>query len=209
MKAPCASTAQATSGRAHMKDPELNVKELMALPAAHNLKLDQYRWLIKQVHLCDTTKDKDLQTAFKSYWAYQKFDKDWQPLVFEAIEYAKSQEDPSFEEILRRLSIDDVQKSPASKILATLNPDYPVCDTRISKALGISEPDGPDLEAKIQDAVIKYQNLQEWYKAFLASPKGRQALEELSEACPEIDDLNPVKRIDILLWLLGSQRSNA
>ncbi len=197
------------TGGMRMKDPELNVKELLALPAAHNLKLDQYRWLIKQVHECDAAKDKAFQTAFKSYWAYKKFDKDWQPLVFEAIEYAKSQEDPLFEEILRRLSIDDVQKSPASKILATLNPNYPAWDTRISKALGILEPEGKGLEAKILDAVVKYQNLQEWYRAFLASPEGKQVLEELSEARPEMDDLNPMKRIDILLWLLGSQRSNA
>lgn len=190
-----------------MHDVDINVEKIIDAADTERWRVGDYRYLIEAVHQVDVTEDKEFQRTFKDFWGYVKFDKEWHPLVFEAIEKIKTGELTDFKDVLTFLSLNDVNKSAASKTLATLYPASPIWDSRVADILDLYDPRGKTLDDKITDACSTFLWLQEWYKVLLPSERGESIIRTFDEILPQFSDLPSAKKIDYLLWSFGSLSS--
>lgn len=182
----------------------LNVQDIISNADVNEWKVDDYRWLIDKVRQVDVAEDAEFQRMFKNFWGYRNFDKGWPALLFETVDSCKNAKPLSFSNVLRALSTKRVEKSTASKVLATIDPSYPLWDAYVARVLGLHEPVGTH-EQKLDDAMKSYEELQDWYGSYLASDDCGRVLTEFDELLPAYEDLNPVKKLDYLLWSYGKQ----
>ncbi len=81
-------------------------------------------------------------------------------------------------------------------MLATLNPNYPIWDSQVAKAVGISY----DQSRKEEDYIKIYEKLTENIHTFLQTNNGAKCIEEFDKTFPNFTDINPVKKVDLYLW---------
>lgn len=81
-------------------------------------------------------------------------------------------------------------------MLATLNPNYPIWDSQVAKAVGISY----DQSRKEEDYIKIYEKLTENIHTFLQTNNGTKCIEEFDKTFPNFTDINPVKKVDLYLW---------
>lgn len=160
----------------------------------------------------DVSSDINYQKNFNSYYRVRR-DQDWLKEYYDFMEKNKSNKNISFETILRKISsvphnakngkIKSVEVSFASKMLATINPNYPIWDSQVVKALNISI--NPKLcgEEKIQAYVDAYTKLTQEIGAFIPTPEGQSCIAEFDKTFPNLKNLNAFKKIDYYLWNIG------
>ena len=93
----------------------------------------------------------------------------------------------TFENILCNIyiSTDMTEASFASKMLATLNPDKSIWDSRVLKFLGLKPVGKSDSDR--QDSIIEiYGKIEGWYKEYLRRQKRRRISEYLTRCYPDI-----------------------
>lgn len=183
-----------------MLDVKIETQKIVNAANTKKWRIDDYWYLIKAVHQVDVTQDKKFQCIFKDFWGYVKFDREWHPLVYEVIEKVKAGELVDYKDVLTFLSLNDVNKLVASKVLATVYPAFPIWDSRVADVLGPYDPRGTTLDDKITDACNTFSWLQEWYKTLLSSERGERIAKAFDEMLPQFSNLPSVKKIDYLLW---------
>lgn len=169
-------------------------------------KLDEYRYLVKAVHEVNVCKDDKFKHAFNDFWRIQTREAGLSDRIFDTIEWVKQHDDASFGDVLIRLSPNDaVNKSAASKVLATLYSDLPPWDENIRKAIGLPQIDGSK-QVRINQAIKLYDYIQEQYAEELVSENGLAALAAFDALAPDHKDVSNVKKIDFLLWEQGRNK---
>lgn len=192
-----------------MLDADINTEEILRKADLHEWEVDEYSYLIKTVHQINAIEEEDFQRRFKKFWGYVSFDKEWHPHVFIAIEKVKAGKLSTFGEVLTFLSSDAVNKSVASKVLSTLNPNYPIWDSRVAAVFNLYEPRGTSLEEKIKDACNTFEWLQHWYDKAFFTGRGERIIKVFDERLPQYSDLSPIKKIDFVLWAYGKQLNDS
>lgn len=150
----------------------------------------------------------EYQKNYISYYRVRR-DKLWLKEYFSYMQSKVGSQNIKFEEILSHISNvahktkngseKTIEASFASKMLATLNPNYPIWDARVAKAVGMKY----DNTRKIKEYVDIYGELTENVKTFLLSNDGIKCVEEFDRMFPNFIDINPVKKIDMFLWQMG------
>ncbi|MBO5312630.1 MAG: hypothetical protein J6B29_01560 [Clostridia bacterium] len=162
--------------------------------------------------------DKEYQKNFTGYYRVRR-DGAWLKKYYEYMEEHKNDTFISFEQILRHLSsiphrvkkssvnptgfATSVDASYSSKMLATINPDYPVWDSQVVRALGITIDNSLRGEDKIQAYIRSYAELTEEIRDFISTQNGRDCIEIFDSTFPSYANLNPFKKIDFFLWNIG------
>lgn len=147
----------------------------------------------------------EYQKNYVSYYRVRR-DKNWLAAYFNFMQKQVSNPKITFEEILRQISStphktkngirSTIDISFASKMLATLNPNYPIWDSQVAKAVGISY----DQSRKEEDYIKIYEKLTENIHTFLQTNNGTKCIEEFDKTFPNFTDINPVKKVDLYLW---------
>lgn len=183
----------------------IEVNRVIQQALASGWKLDKYVYLIERAHDVDVVNESGFRRAFNDFWRIFPYEKNMSDRVFETMQWAKSQRNPTFKEILERISPNDrVNKAAASKILATLDPSIAPCDGNTLKALGLRDPTGSK-QLKIARAVEVFDYIQDWYAEELASPVGDQIVQAFDEALPNYKSIHSVKKLDFILWSYGAK----
>ena len=163
-------------------------------------------------------RDEKYQKNYTNYYRVRR-DDTWLKKYYEYFEEHKNDENISFEQILRYLSniphkvkkssvnptgiATSIEASFSSKMLATINPNYPIWDRQIVRALGIKLNDSLRGEAKIQAYIEAYNELTQEVRTFISTTEGISCIEQFDATFPNYTYLNPFKKIDFFLWNIG------
>ena len=162
--------------------------------------------------------DEKYQKNYTNYYRVRR-DDTWLKKYYEYFEEHKNDENISFEQILRYLSniphkvkkssvnptgiATSIEASFSSKMLATINPNYPIWDSQVVRALGIELDDSLRGEAKIQAHIEAYNELTQEVRTFISTTEGISCIEQFDATFPNYTYLNPFKKIDFFLWNIG------
>lgn len=148
----------------------------------------------------DVSSDKNFQKKFNGFYKVRRGD-NWRKDYYDIFEKVKK--DPSkqnFDYILNSIykKTGKFEPSFSSKMLATLNPNYPIWDQYVLKNTGIKAPSGNG--KNINSLVNTYKEIEDWYKAFIGSNVGKTCIAVFDKTFPNYNNINDVKKIDFILW---------
>lgn len=164
----------------------------------------------------DVSIDKNYQNNFTSYYRVRR-DVDWLKKFYEFMEAHKNDTNLTFETIIRYLSniphkvnkklsssgyATTVEASFASKMLATINPNYPIWDSQVVKALGykIIATEG---NIKLDEYIISYARLTVEIQNFINTKEGKECIKLFDKLFPNHKHISSFKKIDFYLWNIG------
>ena len=139
------------------------------------------------------------QKNYSHYYRLRRDDK-WKAKYFAYMQRQVGNPGITFAEIIKQISSISYKNeaSFASKMLATLNPNYPLLDSNVAKFLGFSYHAKP-----IQYCIEIYSELTKNVHSFLQTNDGAKCVEEFDRMFPNFININPVKKIDLYLWKMG------
>lgn len=161
--------------------------------------------------------DRDYQRNYTSYYRVRR-DAEWLKQYYTYMEENKNNRDIEFADILRRLSniphkvrktksgsdrATSIEASFASKMLATINENYPIWDSQVVRAVGLEIDAKLQGEARIQAYIHAYEELTSKIKTFIDTPEGQECIRIFDERFPRYTYINPMKKIDHYLWNVG------
>ena len=166
----------------------------------------------------DIATDEEYQKNYNNYYRVRR-DVGWLKKYYEYFEEHKNDKNISFEQIIRYLSniphkvkksainpsgvATTIEASFASKMLATINPNYPIWDSQVVRALKIEWDDSLCGEEKIEAYIKAYENLTRDIHSFITTTEGKKCIEQFDATFPRYAHLNPFKKIDFFLWNIG------
>lgn len=166
-----------------------------------HFEIEKYLYLIDGLKTVDVSKDKTYQTAYDYFWNVRRNEK-WRNGYFKILQLIKTKEKPVFSEIVEQvsnLSINAIEPSFSSKILATIDPNMPIWDSRVLNKLHLQTTWEGD--KTIENAIEMYGKIVKWYEDYLKKPEARENILIFDSYLPEYKDrITDVKKIDYLLW---------
>ena len=144
----------------------------------------------------------DYQDNYSTYYGIgvARKDEKWKAEYFGYMQKQVGNSRITFAEIMEHISSISHKKeaSFASKMLATLNPDFPILDSNVANYLGFKYR-----SKSTEDCIEIYNELTKNVHAFLQTDDGARCVEEFNRMFPNFTDINPVKKIDLYLWKMG------
>ncbi len=165
----------------------------------------------------DVSSDTEYQKNFTSYYKVRR-DQKWLEKYYIFLESHKNDTDLTFETVIRYLSniphkvnkkmaesgfAVTVEASFASKLLATINPDFPIWDSQVVRALGYKIDGETSFEERINEYIKTYAKLTEEVKTFIDSEQGQICIQLFDELFPNHKHISDLKKIDFYLWNIG------
>ena len=196
------------------------IKEYLGLA-----KYELIRTTYNDYDLSDKNTSADFRKLFNGYYGI-RYDEVWQQEYYRIFQEMKVKENTekeiSYEEIVCKIfsATRRVEKSFASKMLATLNHENPILDSRVEsclRKLGVDleetetiiecewfESSFSDLDrTKLSSVILEYRNLVKWYKEGLKPDDANELITCFDKAFPEYMHFTEQRKIDYFLWLLG------
>lgn len=171
-----------------------------------SLELDTYEYIMNQAYKANIARDNDFQKKFNHFYRIRR-DSKWREKYYEIFENNKTNKDEvTFENILCNIYVftDKTEASLASKMLATINPEKPIWDSRVLSFLNL-KPKGKNV-IELQDSMIEiYAQIEEWYRVYLATDEARENISLFDRLFPQYSWISDVKKIDYLIWGLKKQ----
>ena len=94
-----------------------------------------------------------------------------------------------------------IEASFSSKLLATINHDYPIWDQYVLANLGLeATPQYMNNDIRLEASIEIYKAICDWYKARLNSDEGKAEMEFFDSKFPKYKWISGIKKIDFLLW---------
>lgn len=176
----------------------MNPSEIIHDRLVESFGLKTYKEIQDTFNKIDVSTDKDFQKKFNGFYKVRR-DNNWRKYYYDLFEKVKK--DPyiqTFEYILNSIyqGTGKFEPSFSSKMLATLNPNYPIWDQYVLKNTGIEPPSVKN----INSLVATYKEIEVWYKKFIVPPAGKTCIAEFDKNFPDYNNINDVKKIDFLLW---------
>jgi hypothetical protein len=179
---------------------EINLTSLQVSQSLSTLErsLRQYIWLQKRFNeKRRIDSDIEFQTKFNGYYRVRRSAK-WRAAFYALMTEARECH-PDFVSVLRDLHklTGRVEPSFASKLVATVDSQFPVIDSVILSNLNLKLPyrDIPDRTQKINDFYI---GLCEIFDRYLLSEPGKTVVSEFRSKFP-LANISPTKMLDLVL----------
>ena len=139
----------------------------------------------------------------KKYDAFYRVRRDevWRREYFRMMATFGKRGNASFGEILLRLhqATGQIEASFASKMLATMDPDMPIWDSKVLAALQLRLA-GSSPNIRLSNAVVLYERLCKWYQDFMKTDAAIEMLQRFDKEFPEFRIMSQTKKIDFILW---------
>lgn len=159
--------------------------------------VQQYVWL--QAHRDrDLSSDREFRRRFNAFYRVRRGPA-WQDAFFRLLERSK-QTSPTFRGVLEHLhaSTGRYEASFASKLLATVAPEYPVIDAEVLRNVGLRLP--PYGTADRFDRICEvHHRLAEEFEEYLLTASGTELVAAFRSAFPHAA-ITEVKMVDLVLW---------
>lgn len=164
--------------------------------AARAYDIGRYFVTIDQVANC---RSRDYQRNFNRFYRVRR-GAEWQSVYYDILfrEYGNK---PSFAQVITELyeQTGNIEPSFSSKLVATLDTDKPVWDKYVLANLG-KKLTGSSKEVRLKNSISLYQEIEEWYRAFLSIEEAKQWISLFDEKLTDFIELSPTKKIDLILW---------
>ena len=183
-----------------MMDVNINVKKICQEKLLFNPGLAKYRNIMQQVDVLDVSTDARFQKTFNGFYRIRRNEL-WRRAYYEYFEKVKCGA-PTYAEIITHLyeQTGNVEASFSSKMLATICPEKPIWDHFVLQNLGLRWVTYAPKSQQLQDAILLYTSIEEWYDEFLHTDKAREYIDVFDEVLPDYTWLSDTKKIDFILW---------
>lgn len=166
-------------------------------------KVDEYVWIMTHVDPLDPV----FQKKFEDFYVMGRKTATWKSGFYDIFNGYMGKPVPSFSDVLDALAKDPrtagkVEKSFASKMLHTLDPELPIIDREVLKKLKMPgfSPYGVWTRRRAIDC---HRALMDWYATALADPVAIDWIDAFDKAFPAYSGtITPLKKIDFILWKL-------
>jgi hypothetical protein len=186
-----------------------NITQLLG--TVHRSDIDDYVWMIRELHNCDVRQHREFQQRYCSYWALNGagLGQPFRSAYFSLLEQAKcSPEQASVEGITNTLYVIPInakekkalQFSFASKLVHMVNPSLPVYDRMVESFYFLPRSYAGTAEKKLANLLRSYQFLVAEYDRILREGRLASAIGELRRRFQLPADYSDQKIIDTLIW---------
>lgn len=150
--------------------------------------------------IADSPGNPAFQRKYTGFYRLRR-NEEWRREYFRLMDFFGKSGEPTFEEILLCLyqATGNIECSFSSKMLATINPDMPIWDSKVLKALQLRLK-GKDPETRISNAVVLYESICHWYEVFLQTKTGKDMIQRFDREFPKFKDMPVTKKVDFILW---------
>lgn len=172
----------------------LSACEILNTQLASSLGLDRYSEIMNGDPSSPT-----FQRLFNGYYRIRR-NAEWREVYYALFTKAR-QENYTFEQIITSLycATKNVEASFSSKMLATIDSSKPIWDQYVLQNLGL-ELTGRTQDEKLENAIILYDAILNWYDEYLQTEEAQQNIQEFNLWLPQYSWVSDVKKIDCLLW---------
>lgn len=185
-------------------DTNINVAQLLKGVEPEDLGLDKYKYIMNSVNNVNVSSDKAFQRKFNGFYVVRR-DRDTRgKAYYEYFEKNKNNKNLTFADIINHIyntadfytekGKPRLEMSFSSKMLATIQPDKPIWDSRVCNFLGIGQPNN------IARAIQRYADLENWYNSFLQTQDANNWIAAFDNAFPEYKWISRTKKIDFIIW---------
>ena len=159
---------------------------------------DKYAFLMIRFQNNDVSIDELFQTKFTGFYRVRRNREKFLKKYFSYLQSLKSAPNTSFRDIITYVKtfIGTVEPSFSSKLLATINPNFPVWDQYVLSNIGIAVP----VRKSIDFCVYIYQCIINWYNSFMRSGSAAEMVALFDKNLPEYKHFTTTKKIDLMLW---------
>lgn len=177
--------------------PDINLSEAIENLKRRRNDIIRYDEIMK---MRDNPYDRDFQKKYDAFYRVRR-NAEWREVYFDVMARYRKIDNLTFKVILDELyhHTKQIEASFTSKLLATINPDNPIWDSKILSILRL-ELDKDASKSKLENTVVLYEKIKEWYKNFLLTDSAKGWLEAFNQAFPEFEGFTPTKKIDFILW---------
>jgi len=173
--------------------------------------IDEYVWMIRELHNCDVSQHREFQSRYCSCWALNGagLGQCFRSAYFSLLEQAKSSPEPATVEWITRTlyeipvnakEVKALQFSFASKLVHMVNPRLPVYDRMVESFYFLPRPYAGTSEKKLANLLRSYRFLVSEYDRILREGLLAPAIDELRRHFQLPADYSDQKIIDTLIW---------
>ena len=183
----------------------INIDKAIANLKTREKDLELYSSIMNMLPNADIANDQDgFQKKF-NYFCRIRRNEAWRKVYYDLFSRLYGQEDVTFEQILSSIetSLERVEPSFSSKMLAAIRPDMPIWDSIVLRQLGSSPKYYPDRKKRMEQAIELYAKLDNWYRCFEKGPTGKAFVDAFDSAFPAYTSFSSTKKIDFIIWGSG------
>lgn len=172
---------------------KINLSEEQIIKAIPKISIGLKKYSVIQngIEKSDLTKDIKLQTLFNHFYRL-RMKVEHRSVVYKLIK----QKETNYRKVLSSLkkTTGRVEKSFASKVVATSDTGMPVIDSVVLKNINAGK-----VINEIDEVVNLYSDMQKLYSEFLDSKQGKFLVKEFDKYYKN-NNLTSVKKLDFVLW---------
>ena len=175
----------------------VNLVENIVSKALH---IKDYTEIISTFSARNLSTDHNFQKTFNRFYVVRR-NQAWRDVYYSFFEDNKHRKDLTFSEILYHLydNTGQIEHSFSSKLLATINPEFPIWDSYVLNHIGLVL-EGRTKAEQLQNRVKLYDDIMLWYTDFLKTEDAKEAISIFDGIMPHYTHLTPVKKIDYIIW---------
>lgn len=162
--------------------------------------VEKYLWIMETVKKVNVQKNKEFQRKFNGFYRIRQRSELFYKVLYFYLEKNKNKK-ISFEETLDFLlkKTNHFEPSFSSKIMATVNPVFPIWDSEVLKRLELSRPNDNNKKIKFEKIVKVYEDIINWYGVFLKTKEAKNMIKEFNKKIGLLN-ITDIKKIDFILW---------
>lgn len=160
----------------------------------------KYKSIMESVNKVDISTDMEFQKKFNGFYRLRQRKTDFYMDFYKFFETCKNNKNITFQEILNNIYTitGRIEKSFSSKIMATINPDYPIWDRYVLQNIGLKEPSYSDKD-RLNKYIMLYDRIVEFYKEYSKTGHCKLLLNFFDKICPD-SNITETKKIDFIIW---------
>lgn len=174
--------------------------------------IDVYNFLMDEFHKTNVRYNHLFQFVFRSFYRLDNagLTPEFFSKYFEIMELNRSNNSVDLRDILNPLYLiknkkghNSFQFSFATKLINTIDPNQPIYDSKVSKAIyGVDYVISGDFDKKLEGYTRRYNLIKNTFSEILTNNSYASVFKVFDEAFPE-NRLNNTKKLDFLFWSYG------
>lgn len=170
----------------------------LALPKI-KVGLDKYNQIQQNFSIVNVYFDRDFQKQFNGFYRVRR-NSIWQEKFYKIFEEQRENKNISFEMILNLIhsETNTIEASFTSKLIATINPNFPVLDKFVLENVGLKLP-YQKAKNRVNKIVDIYNELNKILTEFQNTTNGQYLISRFKQEYPHYS-INETKMVDLVLW---------
>ena len=170
--------------------------------------IQHYMNIMSKVKTVNVADDQDFQREFDFFYKVRR-NAEWRKVFFEIFE-RKKKKNCSYKEIITELyeGTGQVEASFASKMLASIDENMPIWDSKVLDRIGIKSSNKRG-QQKLEETIELYDVIVQWYSDLKANKASyNEYITSFDSRFPDYSSISDTKKIDFILWAMGEEEED-